>query len=519
MIPPLTGFRAGPTPPSNTPPSKAGAFALSLLLGLGAEGEAPSVGAGAPASRAPGAHGREAGPAGVTLTGAGRHSEARLGRLDPRLAILAATGLPPGVTDLALGRALAAAALAGWLEGRAIDVDPLSVLIQLHLPAVMGASYGSSWWPRPPAPRPAPGGGWVNADLGAPGDADAFARLLETLGPDADAPAVAAAAQAWRLPVCDYRAPAPGGNPPWRPAPDERRPGPGRRQAGRDLPALPGGRAGLQGVTVCDLTAMWAGPLATCLLTRLGATVIKVEPPSRPDGTRARSGRGIRPGGRTRGSGGDDSAIFNALNAGKELVHLDATEDAARLRELARSADVVIDSFSPRVMPQLGLDRAGLGPGGPGSGRPPSVTVSMPAFPPGPARDWVAYGNGIHALSGLGGDGAAPGGIGPALPATSYPDPLAGLEAAATVMAALAGREAGWCPGHLEVSLAATVEPLLTEPAGAWPPAPEDLGARLLAAARVGGAVEARRDGAGFHLYPASPFRAVPVAAAAPGEP
>jgi len=262
---------------------------------------------------------------------------------------------------------------------------------------------------------------------------------------------------------------------------------------------------------------MWAGPLATWLLTRLGATVIKVEPPSRPDGTRARSGRGIRPGGRTRGSDGDDSAIFNALNAGKQLVHLDATEDAARLRALAASADVVIDSFSPRVLPQLGLDRAGLGLDCPG--RRGVVTVSMPAFPPGPARDWVAYGNGIHALSGLGGDGAAPDSTGPVVPATSYPDPLAGLEAAATVMAALAGQEAGWSPGHLEVSLAVTVEPLLTEPAGRGTPAPEHLGARLLAAASVGGAVEARRDEAGVHLYPCSPFRAVPEATAAAGNP
>ncbi len=42
----------------------------------------------------------------------------------------------------------------------------------------------------------------------------------------------------------------------------------------------------LAGVTVLDLTAFWAGPACTHQLATLGADVIKVESPSRPDGMR-----------------------------------------------------------------------------------------------------------------------------------------------------------------------------------------------------------------------------------------
>ncbi len=43
---------------------------------------------------------------------------------------------------------------------------------------------------------------------------------------------------------------------------------------------------GLGGLLVVDLSSMWAGPLCGQLLARAGATVVKVESPRRPDGTR-----------------------------------------------------------------------------------------------------------------------------------------------------------------------------------------------------------------------------------------
>lgn len=51
--------------------------------------------------------------------------------------------------------------------------------------------------------------------------------------------------------------------------------------AARTAPRTP------QGLLVADLSSMWAGPLCGRLLARAGATVVKVESPRRPDGTRA----------------------------------------------------------------------------------------------------------------------------------------------------------------------------------------------------------------------------------------
>lgn len=347
--------------------------------------------------------------------------------------------------------------------------------VQVRLPEVMAAAYGSTFEMRPPAPLPA-GDGWVHADLGSPGDAELFRQVVSVLPPSATAGQIADEAQAWRLPVCDYR-PRPAGadpRPPWR------------FEAG----PTHGEPAGAE-LRVLDLTNMWAGPLATWLLQDLGATVTKVEPSFRPDGFRARAGGGIYPGGRPCHPGAD-SAMWNALNAGKAVVDLDlrAADDRARFVEMATASDVVIDSFSPRVMPNFGID---LPPG--------PLYVSMPAFPPGPQRDWVAYGTGVHACSGLGDAG---GGTFVA-PAVSYPDPLAGFTAALGVLAAIHARRRGVGVGRVEVALADSVRPLVAEPAipaghcaedgamrGVLPTEAASPGPRLLAQARSAGLTEDR---------------------------
>jgi len=279
---------------------------------------------------------------------------------------------------------------------------------ELFLPLDLGA------WGPPVEPRPAPGGGWLCCELGAPGDGDAFTRLLATLPPDADAPTIAAAAQQWRLPVNEYRP---------RPDPSE--------LATVGCIYAPQ-RGEFAGVRVVDMTVMWAGPLATRLLADRGAEVIKVEPGCRMDGTR-----------------GTD--MFDALNAGKTRADLDLRDagQRAEFMALVRDADVVIDNFSPRVMPNLGLTHDELL-----AVNPRITTVSMPAFPAGsPWRDRVSYGVGVHALSGLGdnGDGTF------SEPAVAYPDPLAGLAAFATVIDLLERGE----PAHAEVAMLDVLQPLL----------------------------------------------------------
>jgi len=289
--------------------------------------------------------------------------------------------------------------------------------------------------------------------LGAAGDQDRYADLLATLPPDADAATIEASAQEWRLAVCEYKqrertAPQDPILSTPRTEPIGTAPRPVRKIDFRSSPARP-----LSDITVCDLTAMWAGPLATWLLTRLGAAVYKVEPDVRLDGMRALDGKGIYPGGRRRRPG-EDSALFHALNDGKTRAPLDlrCPDQRDQFLSLARRSDVVIDSFSPRVMANFDLRPTAWDDG---SGR--HLTISMPAFGPGPRRDWVAFGTGVHAGSGLGdrGDGTF------GSPAVTYPDPISGITTAFAVLAAIVGRDRGRPPTRLEIPLAGAVQPLL----------------------------------------------------------
>jgi hypothetical protein len=410
-------------------------------------------------------------------------------------------GVPEGTVAYAVGITLAAGALASLLGGTPVEVRPLDVAVQLFLPQVMAAAYGSPTWPAPPEPHDLEGGrGWLCLELGAPGDRERFDLFMAGVSAETAATDVARAAQEWRLPVCDYRprpAPAPG-LPQWGPV---RLVGPARAPTAR-APVPPDGPP-LAGITVCDLTAMWAGPLCTWLLGRLGATVWKVEPPVRPDGMRAFDGRGVHPGGRSTAPGAD-SGLFQAVNSGKRRAALDLRDgdDRRRFDDLVARSDLVVDSFSPRVMPNLGLTHevlAGLNPD--------VLTLSVPAFPPGPMRDWVAYGTGVHAVSGLG--RLPPGSIAPyAAPAVTYPDPLAGLAAAAAGLAGLVGRSRGWAPTHLEVPLESAVLPLLHlgSPSPRVAERDPDLGPRLLEGA--GADAMAPLEVAGRVLpHPVGPFR------------
>ncbi|MBV9660731.1 MAG: CoA transferase, partial [Acidimicrobiales bacterium] len=355
------------------------------------------------------------------------------------------------------------------------------VATQVFLPEVMAVAYRSPAGQPIPPPVQAPGGGWLHADLGSPGDRESFETVLGTLPTDADAAKVAAAAQEWRLAVCEYR--------PWHR--EARRPPivVGAVRAVEARAAATSRTRPLEGVEVCDLTAMWAGPLATWLLAGLGATVHKVEPDARLDGFRATRGGGIHPYGRLR-EPGRDSAMWNALNRGKNRVALDlrVAADREEFARLARRCAVVVDSFSPRVMANFGFSPLPAGP----------VGVSMPAFPPGPHRDWVAYGSGVHAALGLGerDDGTY------SPPLVSYPDPITGLTATLAILAAIVVRDLGKQVEQVEVSLAAATQPLLGPGSGRLRPAGRSPGPDLLAS----GSFENRRV-AGLDLpHPLSPF-------------
>lgn len=149
----------------------------------------------------------------------------------------------------------------------------------------------------------------------------------------------------------------------------------------------------LDGLKVLDLTRYVAGPYATRLMATQGAQVIKIERPALGDPARR-----IGP------FPHDDphpekSALFLYLNASKKSVTLNIKHAAAKpiLRRLVQWADVLIENFSPRVMPALGIDYPNLAAVNPGL-----VMTSISNFgQTGPYRDYRAREINLYALGGL----------------------------------------------------------------------------------------------------------------------
>lgn len=92
---------------------------------------------------------------------------------------------------------------------------------------------------------------------------------------------------------------------------------------------------------VLDLSAMWAGPLASQLLRHAGAVVTRVEGPTRRDGFLT-----------------GDPVMYDQLNEGKVLRLLDPANagDRAEIAAEVATADLVISSSRRRVFPQWGIE-------------------------------------------------------------------------------------------------------------------------------------------------------------------
>jgi benzylsuccinate CoA-transferase BbsE subunit len=105
----------------------------------------------------------------------------------------------------------------------------------------------------------------------------------------------------------------------------------------------------LSGYTVLDLTDL-KGQFAGRLLRDLGMRVVKIEPPEGDAVRRFGPFRGDRP-------DLDASLRFAFLNGGKESVTLDleSADGRAMLLRLVQDADVVLESFAPGYLPNLGL--------------------------------------------------------------------------------------------------------------------------------------------------------------------
>ena len=212
----------------------------------------------------------------------------------------------------------------------------------------------------------------------------------------------------------------------------------------------------LAGVRVLDLTRVLAGPVATRALAALGATVLRIDPPT-----------------------WDEPAVVPDVMLGKHAARVDGTtpEGRERLGDLLAGADVLVHGYRRGA-----LDAIGLGDAERQDIRPGLVEVALTAY--GWHGPWtgrrgfdslVQMSSGIaaHGMRAAGADRPVP------LPVQAL-DHATGWLMAAAAVAGLRDRLRGGSGSHAYLSLARTAAELL--PAG---PAPLEPAAAVPAGTRI----------------------------------
>lgn len=213
----------------------------------------------------------------------------------------------------------------------------------------------------------------------------------------------------------------------------------------------------LTGVTVLDLSRVLSGPFATQQLVDLGASVIKVEHPSKGDDTR-RFGPPFIEG---------ESTYFLSINRGKRSLTVDLKKPRGQslVRDLAAKCDVVIENFRPGTAARLGLGQQQLR-----AENPALITCSIsgyggagdPAYADRGGYDAIIQGvSGIMSLTGAI-DGP------PTKVGVAISDMVAGLYAAQGILAALIARATSKRGRHIAISMQDAMASLLTYQAGIY---------------------------------------------------
>lgn len=199
-------------------------------------------------------------------------------------------------------------------------------------------------------------------------------------------------------------------------------------------PAAPGGP--LAGITVLDLATV--GPAARCsrLLADYGARVVKVG---------AVPGRGAEP----------LRPPYYAYSGSRYLswtaLDLKDPEGRAAFLALARTADVVIESFRPGVADRLGIGFADLR-----AVNPRLILCSTTGYgQTGPRAQWAGHDINYLAVGGYLAATEPRGDGGPPVPGATIADAAGGgMQAALAILAALIGRGADGPGVHLDVAIA-----------------------------------------------------------------
>lgn len=220
----------------------------------------------------------------------------------------------------------------------------------------------------------------------------------------------------------------------------------------------------LDGLRVIDLSLFLPGPTLTQMMADHGADVIKIESqgegePNRHIGQRR----------------GDETVYFAATHRGKRSLVLNLKTEAAReiFLSLARTADVVLESFRPGV-----ADRLGVGYEAVRNVKPDIVYASISAFGQhGPLAADPAHDLAVEAMCGLLSNNVDRDGR-PCIPAMPSGDMLAATVTLSGILMALFRRQQTGEGDYLDVAMMDSIFSCMPNSVGAVfaekrPPVPE----------------------------------------------
>lgn len=200
----------------------------------------------------------------------------------------------------------------------------------------------------------------------------------------------------------------------------------------------------LSDLRVIDASTLFAGPLTAALLGDMGAEVIKIEHPRKPDASRghgpARDGHGL---------------WWKILGRNKRTAALDLHTDGGKeaFRRLVATADILIENFRPGTLDRWGLSYANLTEDNQGL-----IVVRVTGFGQfGPRAQEPGFGTLAEAMSGFASMTGQPDGP-PTLPPLALADAITGITAAFAAMTAIHSREHNGKGQEVDISL---IEPIL----------------------------------------------------------
>jgi len=144
----------------------------------------------------------------------------------------------------------------------------------------------------------------------------------------------------------------------------------------------------LSSLKILDFSTLLPGPFASMMLADLGADILRIEAPHRPDMIRQRPAFGE-----------DVSAWHALLNRSKRSLALDLKKQGAVdvVKDLVKSYDIVLEQFRPGVMDRLGVGYEALS-----EVNPRLIYCAITGYGQnGPYKDRAGHDNNYLALAGV----------------------------------------------------------------------------------------------------------------------